>query len=61
MGRDLVDDECDRFRPAGLCQEEPVPLMDGESPPPVGECEGVLPAAAVGRTDELEEGLIRPP
>src|SRR5215469_10568467 len=47
-----------RLRAAGFRQGKSVSLMDRQSAAQVGQSEGRLAVAAVGRADQVEEGFV---
>ncbi len=56
--RDLLHRQRDLLGAAGLGEDEAVALVDRDPAAQVGQREGRLPVAAVGRADQLEQRLV---
>src|SRR4051812_41812453 len=58
VSRDLAHRQRDCFHTSGLRQNEAVALMKRNSPAQVGQREGALAIAAIGRPDQVEQRLV---
>src|SRR5688500_3114952 len=56
--RDLIDRQRDLFSPAGLGENEAVPLMDGNAPAKIGQSKRALAVSPVRRADDREKRFV---